>query len=117
MEAASWIRSHTEASAIIMARHVPISFHYSQRRVVWFPPISNPQVLMEGIRRNGVQFVIVVNRVYSYYLPPDEECFNPVLQVYPGSLRLVAQGSRFRIYQVVPPLGGVLPSPVTLPKS
>ncbi len=117
MEAASWIRSHTEASAIIMARHVPISFHYSQRRVVWFPPISNPQVLMEGIRRNGVQFVIVVNRVYSYYLPPDEECFNPVLQVYPGSLRLVAQGSRFRIYQVVPPLGGVLPSRVTLPKS
>ena len=105
MEAASWIRSHTEASAIIMARHVPISFHYSERRVVWFPPISDPQVLMEGIHRNGVQFVVVVDRVYSYYLPPDKECFNRVLQAYPGSFLLVTQGPRFQIYQVVPPLG------------
>lgn len=104
IEASSWIRSHTEASAIIMARHVPISFHYSQRHVVWFPPISNPQVLMEGIRRNAVQFVIVVDRKYSYFLPPDQECFNGVLQTNPDSFRLLTQGSRFRIYQVVPSL-------------
>jgi hypothetical protein len=100
-EAGEWIRSHTQPNAIVMARHVPTVFHYSGRSVVWFPPSSNPQLLMEGILRQKVNFVLVVNRKFNYYLPPDDECFDPLQAVYPDAFRSVFQAPDFRIFQVV----------------
>jgi len=76
--AANWIRLHTDPLDVIAARHVPLVYHYSQRRVIWFAPIVRPQVLMEGFRRLGIRYVIVVDRDLSYYLPPDEVCFDIV---------------------------------------
>jgi hypothetical protein len=100
--AGAWIRSHTAENAVVMARHVPTASHYSERRVVWFPPSSDPDLLMAGIRTHGVDFVIVVRRKSSYYLPSDEDCFARLLSVYPKPFRLVDQGSDFRIFRVTP---------------
>jgi hypothetical protein len=97
-EAGVWIRSHTDANAVVMARHVPIVYHYSKRSVIWFPPNSNPQLLMEGIRRHKVDFVIVVRRQSSYYLPTDDDCFAPLLTAYPDAFRLVYQAPELRIF-------------------
>jgi hypothetical protein len=98
--AGAWIRSHTGTNAVVMARHVPTASHYSERKVVWFPPSSDPALLMEGIRKHGVDFVIVVRRKNSYYLPSDEDCFARLLNVYPDPFRLVDQTSDFRIFRV-----------------
>jgi len=100
VEAGSWIRDHTRDDAVVMARHVPTTFHYSQRRVVWFPPSSNPQLLMEGIKKYGIAFVVVVKRENSYYLPTDEDCFAALLAAYPGAFRLVHEGLNFSVFQV-----------------
>jgi hypothetical protein len=107
-----WIRSHTDQNAVVMARHVPIMYHYSERKVIWFPPSSDPQLLMEGIRRYKVDYAIVVRRRESYYLPPDEACFAPLLEAYPDAFHLVYQDPQFRIFQVGPK--AVVPSKVTL---
>jgi hypothetical protein len=101
-EAGVWIRSNTDGDAVVMARHVPMVFHYSNRNVVWFPPSSNPQLLMEGILRHKVNFVIVVQRDFNYYLPSDTDSFAPLLTAYPDAFRLVCQAAEFRIYQVNP---------------
>ncbi len=109
-EAGVWIRSHTDANAVVMARHVPTMYHYSNRNVIWFPPSSNPQLLMEGILKHKVNYLVVVRRQSSYYLPSDEDCFAPLVAAYPDAFRLVEQGSEFRIFQVVgssPLLGAV----------
>jgi len=100
--AANWIRLHTDPVDVIAARHVPLVFHYSQRRVIWFAPIVRSQVLMEGFRRLDIRYVIVVDRDYSYYLPPDEVCFDIVQRAYPSAFHLVAQLGQARIYEVVP---------------
>jgi hypothetical protein len=100
-DAALWIRSHTDTNAVIMARQVPVVYHYSKRKVVWFPPSSNSQLLMEGIRRNKIDFVIVVRRQNSYYLPPDDDCFDPLLAGYPDNFSLIYHSPEFRIFQVV----------------
>jgi hypothetical protein len=100
--AANWIREHTDPQAIVAARHVPLVFHYAQRRVVWFAPIAEPQVLMEGIRRLKIRYVIVVDRDFSYYLPPDEVCFDTMQGVYPNAFHLLAQLGQARIYEVNP---------------
>jgi hypothetical protein len=101
-EAGAWIRSHTCPNAVVMARHVPIVYHYSERKVVWFPPSSNPQLLMEGIRKHKIDLAVVVRRKESYYLPPDEACFAPLLKTYPEAFRPVYQGPDFRIFEVAP---------------
>lgn len=99
-EAASWIRAHTDPNAVVMARHVPTAYHYSGRKVIWFPPSSNPQLLMEGIQKHKIDFVVVVRRENSYYLPSDDDCFAPLLEAYPDAFRLVDQAPEFRIFQV-----------------
>jgi hypothetical protein len=100
-DAGVWIHSHTDTDAVVMARHVPIFYHNSQRKVVWFPPSSNPQLLMEGILKHKIDFVVVVKREYSYYLPTDDDCFAPLLTAYPDAFRLAYQTPDFRIFQVV----------------
>jgi hypothetical protein len=102
VKAAMWIRLHTDSLDVITARHVPLVFHYSQRKVIWFAPIVRPQVMMEGFRRLGVRYVIVIDRDYSYYLPPDEVCFEMVQRAYPDAFHLVAQLGQARIYKVIP---------------
>ena len=108
--AANWIREHTDPQAIVAARHVPLVFHYSQRRVIWFAPIAQPQMLMEGIRRLKIRYVIVVDRDFSYYLPPDEVCFDTMQGVYPNAFHLLAQLGQARIYEVNPAGEGVAAS-------
>jgi hypothetical protein len=107
-EAGEWVGEHTDPNAIVMARHVPTVYHYSKRNVIWFPPSSNPQLLMEGILRQRVNFVLVVNRKYNYYLPPDEECFAPLLKAYPDAFSPVYQARDFSVFQVIgrPPSKG-----------
>ncbi|PYX01605.1 MAG: hypothetical protein DMG86_09820 [Acidobacteria bacterium] len=100
--AAKWIRLNTDPQDVVVARHVPLVFHYSQRKVIRFAPIVRPQVMMEGFRRLGIRYVIVVDRDFSYYLPPDEVCFDMVQRAYPNAFRLVAQLGQARIYEVIP---------------
>jgi len=99
-EAGAWIRSHTDENAVVMARLVPTVYHYSKRKVVWFYPSTNPKVLMEGIQRNRIEFVVVVQRENNYYLPPDDDCFTPLLTAYPGAFRMVYQAPEIKIFQV-----------------
>jgi len=102
VEAALWIRSHTDSGAVILARHVPIAHHVSQRKVVWFPPISDPIVLMQGIRRHRISHVVVADRAPNdYFLPPDPVSFARLQARYPAAFRLVFDDRRFAIYAVV----------------
>jgi len=99
-KAGMWAASHTDTNAVIMARHVPTAYHFSGRRVVWFPPSSNPQLLIEGIRRLKVDYVVVVHREDSYYMPPDDYCFARLLAAYPDAFGLVFQTPQFRVFLV-----------------
>lgn len=105
IEAAEWIRLHTKPSAVIAARHVPLVYHYAQRKVVWFPPLTNPQVLLQGIRRHHIQYIVVIDRDFSYYMPPDEDCFDKLNRAYPAEFRLAVQEGSVRIYEVLSELG------------
>ena len=100
-EAAVWIQSHTDTDAVVMARLVPTVNYYSKKKVIWFYPSTNPQLLMEGILRHKVDFVIVARRENNYYLPPDDDSFAPLLAAHPNSFRLVDEASKFKIFQVV----------------
>jgi len=98
-DAGAWIRSNTDASTIVMARQVPTVHHFSQRKVVWFPPSSDPRLLMKGIMEHKVNLVVVVRENY-YYLPPDDVCFNALLAAYPNSFHLVYSTQEFEIFRV-----------------
>ncbi len=101
VEAGRWLRAHTAESAIVMARQVDVVYHYSGRQVIWFPPISDPGPLMEGIRKYGVQLIVINERTWSYWLPPEEDCFAALARAHPTAFRLVAEGPRFRIFEVI----------------
>jgi hypothetical protein len=103
VEAALWVRAHAESDAVVMARQVPTTYHYSGRKeMVWFPPSSNPQILMEGIRKYKVNYVILIRRNQSYFLPPEEDCFAAVLAGNGNAFRLVAGTPAYRIYETEP---------------
>jgi len=101
IEAARWLRTHTADTAVVMARQVDVVYHYSRRKVIWFPPISEAWTLMDGIHKYGVQFVVVNHRSSSYWLPPEEECFEALVHTYPASFRPIREGAHVRIYEVV----------------
>lgn len=100
VEGALWIRSHTPAASVVMARHLPIVSHYAERRMVWFPPISNPDILNQGIVKHHVDYVIVIRHRSPYYLPDDDYCFDRLLSYHEGNYRLVFSDSDLRIFQV-----------------
>ena len=83
-----------------MARQVPITCHYSERKVVWFPPSSDPQLLKQGIIRNRVDAVVVVHRDFDYYLPADGDCIAPLMKTDPNFLRLAYEAPNFKVFQV-----------------
>ena len=99
-DAARWMAAHTDARAVLMARQVPIVYHYAGRKVVWFPPSSNAHLLMDGIERLRVDYVLVVHRVDSYYLPGDDEAFAPLLAAYPHAFCLVSRSPDFQVFRV-----------------
>jgi hypothetical protein len=105
VEGALWVQSHAERDAVVMARHVPIVQHVSQRKVVWFPPLSEPVTLMEGIRRLGVDYVILGDSGVDelYYRPGDYDCFAPVLRAFPQSFSLAFRDTRTAVYAVRTP--------------
>jgi len=100
IEAGQWLRAHTAVTTVVMARQVDVVYHYSRRKVVWFPPISEPWTLMDGIRKYGVQFVVINHRALTYFQPPEADCFAGLAQTYPASFRLIHRGSKFDIYEV-----------------
>jgi len=99
VSAGIWLRTHTDADATVMARSWPTVHHYAQRKVVWLPPISNPTVLFEGILRHGVNYVVVINRESSYYLPDDDDCFEGLLANHSQYFQLVMQAPSLRIFR------------------
>jgi len=99
--ASNWIRTHEPSKTVIMARDQDMVFHYTARRVVWFPPISNPDVLMEGVRRNHVDVIIVAYHPRAYWLPSEDTCWRALAQKYGDAFHLINQGPDYQIFQVV----------------
>lgn len=101
--AGEWLGAHAEPGAVIMARYLPTVYHYSHRKMVWFPPSSNAKLLMEGIRRLKVNYIVVIRRQNNYYLPPETESFAKLSTAYPDAFHLVTQSPDFSIFQVLAP--------------
>jgi len=55
---------------------------------------------MQGILDHKVDFLVVVQRQGSYYLPRDDDSFAPLIASYPNVFRLVCQARDFRIFRV-----------------
>ncbi len=100
IEAADWIRTHEPSDQVIMARDQDTFFHYTGRRVVWFPPISNSAVLMDGIRRHRVGVVVVMSHPSRYWLPTEDVCFRSLVRAYGSAFRLSHQDPNYQIYEV-----------------
>jgi hypothetical protein len=102
MVAASWLREHAPRNAVIMARQLDVVYHYSRLKVVWFPPTLDAEMLMGGIARHGVDFIVVLDRgAETYWRPGEDRSFARLLDKYPDRFALVQQGSREKIYAVV----------------
>jgi hypothetical protein len=103
IEAAEWIQSHAPRDSVIMARKQDLVFHYSQHRVIWFPPVSDPDMLMNGIRRHHVAFVVVVDhhhRQDTYWRPAEDVCFESLLRAYGPEFQVVHHGPDNWVYAV-----------------
>jgi len=83
-----------------MARHWPTVRHYAERKLIWFAPISDAGVLLEGIVKHGVDYVVVVKHSEPYYLPDDDYCFDRLLAAHVRAFRLVLERGNLRIFKV-----------------
>ena len=100
IQASEWIRTHEPSNLVIMAREPDMVFHITHRRVVWFPPISDPAVLMEGIRRYHVGVLLVAHHADSYWLPPEDICFQALSKAYANAFQLRYQDPTYSIFEV-----------------
>jgi hypothetical protein len=102
IESGQWIRDHVPENGVVMARKLDLVYHYSHRRVIWFPPTDRAEVLMDGIRKYNVGWVAVSAKPYWYWRPGETECFSALQARFPSSFRLVHKGLRDWIYVVEP---------------
>jgi hypothetical protein len=104
MQASEWLRTHTPHNAVVMARQLDVVFHYSQRKVVWFPPSSDVEILMDGIRKYQVGFIVVTERRgESYWKPEEAASFGKLAAAFPHLFRIAhCQGGAI-IYAVEHP--------------
>jgi Dolichyl-phosphate-mannose-protein mannosyltransferase len=100
IEASEWIRVHEPSDRVIMAREPEFVYHFTHRRVVWFPPISDPKVLMDGIRRHHVELLVVAHHGHSYWLPPEDACFQLLQRAYPTAFHLIHHGVDYWVFEV-----------------
>ncbi len=105
IEAAQWIMSHTNPEAVVMAFNTDIVHHYSGRRIIRRPPSRDPELLMSGIIKHGIDLLIVVDGE-NWLLPQDTECFTPLAKAYPDAFHLVHEGPRNRVFEVCRNLQG-----------
>jgi len=101
IEAAQWIDTHSLPTSVVMGRKDDMLFHYSHRRVVWFPASRNVEILMAGINRHHVQYIVIHEGNDAYWRPPARECFDSLERKYPNSFRLVHLGPHNAIYEVI----------------
>jgi hypothetical protein len=111
VEAGRWLRNNTPAESIAMARHWPTVRHYAERKLVWFAPISDPDVLFEGIAKHHIDYVVVINHNPPYYLPGDDYCFDRLLAAHADAFSLVLKGTNLRIFRVVRSMDAELSRP------
>jgi hypothetical protein len=98
--AGQWLAANSPPTAVVMARQMDVIHHHSRRRAVWFAPISDAQVLMQGIRRLGVSHVVVA-KGWNYYWPSEAECMLALLARYPQAFRRLHEAPRFSVFEVV----------------
>lgn len=103
LEASNWIRTNEPPNVVLMAREPEFVFHYAHDPTVWFPPISDAKVLMDGIRRYHVEFVVVTRHQPSYWLPAEVDCIQALQKAYPGAFRLSHRGPDNSVFQVAGP--------------
>jgi len=102
--AAQWIHAHVPSTAVIMARQWDVTYHYADRKVVWFPPSTDADLLLDGILNHHVDFVVVVTRgKNTYWRPGEDQCFQSLVDHYPAHFVLVQAGDREKVYAVVHP--------------
>lgn len=103
IEAAEWIREHSAPDAVVMARWEARVYHYSKRRVIWFPASTDPKLLMAGICRHHIRFIIITDTddSKSYWKPSEGHCFQTLMCAYPAQFRHVHQGAHEQVYELV----------------
>jgi hypothetical protein len=101
IEAAQWIRENSPPDAVVMARWEARVYHYSDRRVIWFPASTDPKLLMSGMRRHKIRLIVVIedDDEYSYWKPSDSRCFKVLVQAYPERFRSVHEGRQEHVYE------------------
>ena len=101
VEAAEWIRGHSSPDTVVMARWEAPVYHFSGRRVIWFPASTDPQLLMAGIFRHHIGLIVVTDDddSDSYWKPSDGHCFGVLMRAYPTRFRQVHQGPHEQVYQ------------------
>jgi hypothetical protein len=102
IEAGQWIKLNSAPSSVVMARKDDMIFHYSQRKVIWFPASRDPEILLAGIIRHQVRYVVIHEGNDTYWRPPARECFDGLLKKYPNFFRVVHLGPHNTIYEVSP---------------
>jgi hypothetical protein len=75
-------------------------YHYSQRRVIWFPASRDAGMLMDGIRRFHIQYLVVHSGNDTYWRPSAQECFEQLSLAYPGAFKLAHAGPHNSVFEV-----------------
>jgi len=106
LEASNWISAHEPSNLVVMAREPEFVFHYTHDPTVWFPPISDPRVLLDGIRKYHVGLLVVAHHPQSYWRPAEDDCFQQLQQAYPALFHLKHHGPDNWVFEVASSPGG-----------
>jgi hypothetical protein len=100
MVASAWIEQHTPYAAVVMADQDSLIRYATRRRTVHLPITSNVDAILNRIRTNGVQYVVVIDSPAPFFRPPEGERVRLLLSRYPDALKPVYEAGQCRIFEV-----------------
>lgn len=101
VEASNWISEHTKKSSVIMHDQYQILHRLTNRKTVRFPLTTNHKLLMDKIRANNVNYIIVLHeKKYEYYNPSTMKRFEILSKAYPNVFEKVYTFDKGTIYSV-----------------
>jgi hypothetical protein len=97
-DCALWLR--TAGEGVVMAGQWAILHRLTARRVVSFPITSDPQVIVEVVRRENIRYLVVEDHVKDeYFFPPEEDRYQQIERAYSHMFELVHSGPGYRVFE------------------
>lgn len=102
VEAAKWIKKNLTSNEIIMAGQYAIIHRITKNKTIPFPATENTEEIIDTIKENNVNYLIVLDpSKYPYFLPIETERLDKIIDKNANLISFTHREKGFSIFRII----------------